>query len=216
MRFFFWFIVPAAALACAPSAPTVAPRAPTVAPRAPDVRTSEGPVGVEAPVITAYRSRLDGRMAVSLGSSLVPFAHYINAIHHALHPHFTNDFLESTGPLNQDIHATAEIVVDGRTGDLIQSGIVTSSGHSEFDRGVERSLKATFPVQPVPDAILSADGLVYIQWQFWSDPRYACSTYFARPYLLGEDAQQGDDGFVVPPTHGDMGEKLFENTKRNQ
>jgi hypothetical protein len=40
------------------------------------------------------------------------------------------------------------------------------------------------PFGTPPKEIVSPDGRVYLHWEFWRDPWYACSTYFARPILL--------------------------------
>ncbi len=161
MRIFTLLLVSAMATACGP--PAIA--------------------RVNAPSTTTYISRIDGRTAIAFGRTRVPFAHYINSVHRALHPHFSDKYLASHDALSPDIQAEAEVVIDGRTGNLVQTEIVASSGATEFDEAVLRSLKASFPIVP-PAPIHSDDGLVYLRWRFSSDRRYACNGTFARPYLL--------------------------------
>jgi hypothetical protein len=40
------------------------------------------------------------------------------------------------------------------------------------------------PFGAPPAIIVSPDGNVYIHWEFHRDPFYACTSRFARPYLL--------------------------------
>jgi hypothetical protein len=79
------------------------------------------------------------------------------------------------------------LVIDGQTGNLVQTGIIQTSGDQGFDAGVVQSIREAFPVAPVPDEIRSVDGMVYVLLEFWDKPEYACSTYFARPYRLADN-----------------------------
>jgi hypothetical protein len=40
------------------------------------------------------------------------------------------------------------------------------------------------PFGPAPGAIVSADGNVYLHWEFHRDEVFACSTMHARPFML--------------------------------
>jgi hypothetical protein len=40
------------------------------------------------------------------------------------------------------------------------------------------------PFGAPPAAIVSPDGNVYLHWEFHRNPLFACSTYFARPYII--------------------------------
>ncbi|MBI4701915.1 MAG: hypothetical protein HY744_12320 [Deltaproteobacteria bacterium] len=53
-----------------------------------------------------------------------------------------------------------------------------------FDVAALRSVEAASPFGKPPDAIVSPDGRVYLHWEFHRDPYYACTSRFARPYLL--------------------------------
>jgi hypothetical protein len=61
---------------------------------------------------------------------------------------------------------------------------VTAAGLSMSGRAPSRAA----PFGPAPPEILSPDGNVYVHWQFYRNPFYACSTYFAHPYLLKQSA----------------------------
>jgi hypothetical protein len=53
-----------------------------------------------------------------------------------------------------------------------------------FDVGALESVQRASPYGAPPREIVSPDGNVYLHWEFWRDPNYACSTYFAHPYIL--------------------------------
>jgi hypothetical protein len=63
-------------------------------------------------------------------------------------------------------------------------GVTKTSGVTAFDIGALEAVSAAAPFGPAPPSIVSPDGNVYLHWEFHRDPRYACSTYFARPYIL--------------------------------
>lgn len=71
-----------------------------------------------------------------------------------------------------------------RDGHIQQMGVVRSSGLTAFDVAALDSLDRAQPFGRAPDAIVSADGLVYLQWEFHRDELQACSTMGARPYVL--------------------------------
>jgi hypothetical protein len=118
------------------------------------------------------------------------FASYVSGIHNRLHPRF-DAFLQSLQSLpSQDplaranIAAQVEIVIDGSTGALVEICHLHSSGVPAFDAAVVKAVTESFPVAPVPPEVVSGDGRVYLSWEFFSEPYYACSPYFSRPYKL--------------------------------
>jgi len=120
----------------------------------------------------------------------VPFAAYFNGMHERIHPLFSDWFLEwldtlpPTNPMNApDLHTRAEIVLD-KGGRVVRMGIVRTSGESEFDRAVLESIDRAQPFAPPPAAIVSADGEVYMHWNFYRDETCACSTMGSRPFVL--------------------------------
>jgi hypothetical protein len=126
----------------------------------------------------------------ALNTARVPFASYLNRIHQRLHPVFAEEFLSSLDQLprdnvlNQDLHTFLEIVVSRDDGHLVRMGVTRASGSTAFDVGALESVQRAAPFGPPPKEIVSPDGNVYLHWEFHRNPVYACSTYFARPYLL--------------------------------
>ena len=127
----------------------------------------------------------------ALNTARVPFASYLNSIHNRIHPIFADTFLvqlqryPASHPMNDmSISTHMEIVVDQDAGRLVRMGITKTSGVTAFDIGALESVEAAAPFGRAPREIVSPDGNVYLHWEFHRLPRYACSTYFARPYIL--------------------------------
>ncbi len=127
----------------------------------------------------------------ALNTARVPFASYLNIIHNRLHPIFADSFLASlsslpsSDPMNRrDLKTNLEIVLSQADGSLVTMGVTRASGVTAFDIAALESVKKAAPFGPPPREIVSPDGNVYFHWEFHREPIYACSTYFARPYIL--------------------------------
>lgn len=128
----------------------------------------------------------------ALNAARSPFATYLNDIHNRIHPIFADDYLGSLGrlpasdPQNRpDLVAHMEIIVSRVDGSLVKlPGIVRASGVTAFDVSALASVLQASPFGTPPAAIVSPDGNVYLHWEFYRNPNYACSTYFARPFML--------------------------------
>jgi len=150
----------------------------------------------------------------SLNAARVPFASYINRMHNRIHPIFADGFLGGLSarppddPL-QDLKLTAhaEIVLDGQTGAVIRAGIVRTSGISTFDAGAIASIHSAGPYGQPPDVILSTDGNVYLHWEFYRDPFFACTSRFAAPYIVNVPKKGTDDEGPLRPIRKPSGEK---------
>jgi hypothetical protein len=142
----------------------------------------------------------------ALNTARVPFASYLNTIHNRLHPIFAMRFLGSldrlpnSHPMNRsEMSTNLEIVLDREEGRLVRMGITKTSGVTAFDIGALESVSKAQPFGTPPKEIVSPDGNVYFHWEFWRNPYYACSTYFARPYLLKVKPKQAPPA-IEPPT----------------
>lgn len=127
----------------------------------------------------------------ALNTARVPFASYLNTIHNRLHPIFADSFLGSLDglpgghPMNRaDIKTHLEIVLSQEDGRVVRMGVTRTSGVTAFDIAALESVQRGSPYGPPPREIVSPDGSVYFHWEFHRNPYYACSTYFARPYIL--------------------------------
>jgi hypothetical protein len=127
----------------------------------------------------------------ALNTARVPFASYLNAVHNRIHPVFADSFLSSLDrlpgnhPMNQpNISTNLEIVLDRVEGRLVRMGVTKTSGVTAFDIGALESIYRAQPFGAPPREIVSPDGNVYLHWEFHRLPYYACSTYFARPFIL--------------------------------
>src|SRR5262249_29865913 len=76
------------------------------------------------------------------------------------------------------------IVLSQADGRLVKMGVIESSGSTAFDVSVLESTRRGSPFGSAPPAIASSDSNVYVHWQFHRNPLLACSTYFARPYII--------------------------------
>ncbi|MBI3202651.1 MAG: hypothetical protein HYZ29_14020 [Myxococcales bacterium] len=127
----------------------------------------------------------------ALNTARVPFASYLNAVHNRLHPIFADSFLASLDslpgnhPMNRaDIKTDLEIVLDKDEGKVVKMGVTHTSGVTAFDIAALESVMRASPFGAPPRDIVSPDGKVYFHWEFYRNPFYACSTYFAHPFIL--------------------------------
>lgn len=145
----------------------------------------------------------------ALNTAYSPFATYLNDVHNRIHPVFADTFLvaldqfPSSHSLNRpDLVTHAEIVLSSLDGSLVKAGIVKSSGVTAFDVNALEAVYHASPFGRPPTIIVSYDGNVYLHWEFYRNPYYACSTYFAHPYLLkapGETNQPKPDSAEHSP-----------------
>ncbi len=141
--------------------------------------------------IENYVSSVKPGNQTALNTAAVPFASYLNTIHNRIHPLFADSFLGSldnlpkTHPLNSPkLIARVEIVVSPKEGRIVKLGVVKTSGITAFDIAALDAVHRAQPFGPAPGAIISADGNVYLHWEFHRDEVFACSTMHARPFLL--------------------------------
>lgn len=123
-----------------------------------------------------------------LGTRASPFAAYITAMHRQIHKLFTLGFLSDIDARSDSAYADdtlwtqLEIVVKG-DGSVDRVGIVRSSGLLAFDVAAIDSVMSAAPFPPPPQVIKSANGKVYLDWQFHRDER-ACGTFGVDPHIL--------------------------------
>ncbi len=157
----------------------------------------------------------------SLNAARVPFASYINRMHNRIHPIFADGFLGGLSALPpddplQDMKLTthAEIVLDGQTGAVIRAGIVRTSGITAFDAGAIAAIHSAGPYGQPPEVIHSTDGNVYLHWEFYRDPFYACTSRFAAPYIVNVPKKGGSaPGPLKPIRKPKKGEKATKPKK---
>jgi TonB family protein len=130
----------------------------------------------------------------ALNTAAVPFASYLNAMHNRIHPIFADSFLGSLDslpkqhPMNDPKVMTRIEIVVSKGGNLVKMGIIKASGITAFDIAALESVNRAQPFGPAPDSIASADGNVYVHWEFHRDEVFACSTMNVRPFLLSQAA----------------------------
>src|SRR6185312_5262237 len=123
-----------------------------------------------------------------LGTRASPFAAYITAMHRQIHKLFTLGFLsdidarQDSAYANEELWTQLEIVVKG-DGSVERVGIVRGSGLLAFDTAAIDSVMSAAPFPPPPSVIKSANGKVYLDWQFHRDER-ACGTFGVDPHIL--------------------------------
>jgi TonB family protein len=120
----------------------------------------------------------------------VAFARYLNEVHNRLHPVFGDAFLvsldtlPSSHPLNTRACRLRSTVVLDRDGKITRVGVIKPSGVTAFDLAALESFARAQPFGEAPAEIVSPDGHVYFHWELSRNMQYACSTYFAHPFLL--------------------------------
>lgn len=126
----------------------------------------------------------------ALNTAQSPFATYLNGMHERIHPIFAESFLDSldnlppTDRLNDQQLLTRLEIVLTKDGHLKKMGVVRLSGVTAFDIAALDAVDRAQPFGPAPGAIVSADGNVYLHWEFHRNRDLACSTWGARPFLL--------------------------------
>lgn len=131
-----------------------------------------------------------------LGTRASPFAAYITAMHRQIHKLFTLGFLSEidargdSAYANDELWTQLEIVVKG-DGSVERVGIVHGSGLLAFDTAAIDSVLSAAPFPPPPSVIKSANGKVYLDWQFHRDER-ACGTFGVDPHILTTVAENSD------------------------
>lgn len=104
---------------------------------------------------------------------------------------FVGSFLASLSPLPKDhpladmtLSATVELAIDGETGGLATSGVVSSSGVAEFDAAVLATFAGVLPVGKLSPALLSSDWRFYVTWEVRRDEKSAGDLSLARAWKL--------------------------------
>ena len=157
--------------------------------------------------IENYVSSVKPGNQTALNTAAVPFATYLNGMHNRIHPIFADSFLAGldnlppTHALNDQRLVTKLEIVLSKDGHIVKMGVVKTSGVTAFDIAALDSVQRASPFGPAPSAIVSADGQVYLHWEFHRDEVYACSTMNARPFMLNSPpaAPEQQPGPVHPP-----------------
>jgi TonB family protein len=129
--------------------------------------------------------KLGNRTALNAAHS--PFAAYLSTIHNAIHPVFAEEFLPSLNrlgkgnALNEELVTHVEIILSKDEGKVLRMGVTKNSGNTTFDAAALEAIDRRQPFGPAPAGIESADGNVYLHWEFHRDPVDACSTRNATP-----------------------------------
>jgi len=151
------------------------------------------PVGIERwrAAIENYVASVKPGNQTALNTARVPFANYLVQVHNRIHPIFAEGFLDSldslpsSHPMNRrEITTNVEIALDPEEGRVVRMGITKTSGVTMFDVNALEAVQRAQPFGPPPGEIVSPDGNVYFHWEFHRNRDEACSTQFARPFIL--------------------------------
>lgn len=144
-----------------------------------------------ANAIAGYRPQANGGRPVAWEGAEAELDAYLDAVHACVHEAFADSFLRSLATLPKDhplsdptLQTTLEIVIDGETGALAETGVVGSSGVPEFDAAAVAAFAHAFPLEKPPEATLSSDGRLYVTWELHRNPDEACRREQARPWKL--------------------------------
>jgi TonB family protein len=137
----------------------------------------------------------------ALNTRAAPFAAYIAKMHRSIHKLWGFGALEdwdelpSSSPLNNyKLSSTLEMVLN-RDGTVDKVTVVRASGYLPFDAA---AIDVAFNAGPYPDpprAIRSANGKIYVHWQFHRDERQ-CATSGVDYFIL-DNPPAGADRSVV-------------------
>ena len=140
-----------------------------------------------------------------LGARARPFAQYITAMHHQIHKLFTLGFLAEIDARHDPAYADAGLCTQLRItvkpdGAVDHVQVRRSSGLAAFDTAAIDSVTAAAPFPPTPEAIRSADGKVYVDWEFHRDQR-SCATLGVDPYIFASPANGRADYLAAVHRH---------------
>ena len=152
-----------------------------------------------------------------LGTRASPFAAYITSMHRQIHKIFTFGFLQDQqnklgrGAFEDEtLWTQIQISLNG-DGTIDKLGIVRSSGSVPFDAVALDSVRSAGPFEKPPQAIRSANGKVYMDWQFHRN-ELACGTFGVDPHILttpGENVEHDSTETGMPrrplPARGGTG-----------
>lgn len=123
----------------------------------------------------------------ALNAAASPFAAYLAAVHRNIHREFALGFLRSLpllgGPFSDPTLRTRLELVINQDGSLHDLGVVQTSGFTPYDLGTWNAVTKAAPFPEAPKKILSGDGRVYVQWDFYNNERQ-CGTFNAEPKIL--------------------------------
>jgi len=143
----------------------------------------------------------------ALNTRAAPFAAYIAKMHRSIHKLWGFgaledwDELSGSSPLNNPALSTTLEMVLNRDGTLDKVTVVRASGYLPFDAA---AIDVAFNAGPYPDppkAIRSANGKIYVHWQFHRDERQ-CATSGVDYFIL-DNPPAGGDKPVVPDAPGE-------------
>ncbi len=130
-----------------------------------------------------------------LGTRASPFAGYITAMHRQIHKLWGFGFLQDiegrSGPYSDlSLWTQLEIVLKG-DGTVDKITIVRTSGVLGFDVAAIDAVQSAAPFPTPPSVIRSANGKVYLDWQFHRDEN-ACGTWGVDPHILTTPGENQD------------------------
>jgi hypothetical protein len=144
-----------------------------------------------AKALAGYRPQANGGRPVAWEGAEGDMKAYLEAVHACAHVAFADSFLASLASLpkahalaDPELATTVELVIDGESGALVDSGVVSSSGVPELDAAVLSAFARAFPLEPPPAATLSSDGRFYVTWEVHRSRELACSAAGARAWKL--------------------------------
>lgn len=122
------------------------------------------------------------------------YAGYIQSIHRRIHARWADTYLSildtqypRSHPLQDPaLNVTIEFVIDAQSGEFEKVTIVHSSGQLQFDAEAIAVVQGIGKRPNPPPQIISANGKVYIHWNFFRDGRQ-CGVFHAHVYLRTGD-----------------------------
>ncbi len=147
---------------------------------------------------------------VAINSRKSVYAAWVASVHRGIHRlwgmsylrHLDLNFGMGHELSDPTLKATIEFVIDGVTGEIDSTTIVSTSGVLDYDAEAIRVVQAIAPTKPPPRAVHSPDGKVYVHWNFWRDTRQ-CGTFGVSIYKLNDDGRL--DQYEVTHPVDDLG-----------
>jgi hypothetical protein len=137
-----------------------------------------------------FPPRLGPQQLGEAGSAEQAWNSYAESLHRKVHSVYSDGFLNrldhvsATHALQQaSLRATVSLVIDAKTGEVLQLALIGSSDSELFDVAALESISRASPFGLPPRQVVSSDAKVYLSWELHRNIDYACSTAFLRLHL---------------------------------
>lgn len=129
--------------------------------------------------------KLDRNVHIARPEDRTRVAKALSAIHERVHDPFAKALDRLHLPPDSSFSTLIGLEVDGQTGELASLRVLEPSDNSGLDAAalIAFRLGAPFPKDPLQKALAPGQSHLFFTWRLHARRTWACSDYFATPYL---------------------------------